>query len=89
MKDLISIGNEFDMNINVWNWRSNSKVASNKVSSKVRASPIRFYTSQLQKFFSNYRLKPCLFLKMGPISSRLVFAMSNFGIWSEAKRVQR
>lgn len=36
MKYLISVGNEFDMVINVWNWRSCSKVAANKVSSKVR-----------------------------------------------------
>lgn len=34
---MVSIGNQHDMAVNVWNWKSNSKVAANKVSSKVSA----------------------------------------------------
>ncbi|XP_013394584.1 WD repeat-containing protein 62 isoform X1 [Lingula anatina] len=37
LKYLVSVGTQHDMIINVWNWRTNTKVASNKVSSKVNA----------------------------------------------------
>lgn len=32
----MSVGTQHDMMINVWNWKTGNKVASNKVSSKVR-----------------------------------------------------
>ncbi|KAL4239162.1 mitogen-activated protein kinase binding protein 1 [Mactra antiquata] len=35
LKYIVSIGTQYDMQVNVWNWRTGSKVASNKVSSKV------------------------------------------------------
>ena len=35
LKYIVSIGTQHDMMVNVWNWRTGSKVASNKVSSKV------------------------------------------------------
>ncbi|XP_060582895.1 mitogen-activated protein kinase-binding protein 1-like [Ruditapes philippinarum] len=37
LKYIVSIGTQHDMQVNVWNWRTGSKVASNKVSSKVSA----------------------------------------------------
>ncbi|XP_025105173.1 mitogen-activated protein kinase-binding protein 1-like isoform X6 [Pomacea canaliculata] len=37
LKYIVSIGSQHDMMVNVWNWRTGNKVASNKVSSKVRA----------------------------------------------------
>lgn len=36
-KYVVSVGSQHDMIVNVWDWRSNVKVASNKVSSKVKA----------------------------------------------------
>ena len=36
-KYVVSIGSQHDMIVNVWDWRSNVKVASNKVSTKVKA----------------------------------------------------
>lgn len=34
---MVSVGSQHDMIVNVWDWRNNVKVASNKVSSKVKA----------------------------------------------------
>lgn len=34
---MVSVGSQHDMIVNVWDWRSGVKVASNKVSSKVKA----------------------------------------------------
>ncbi|KAG1714748.1 Mitogen-activated protein kinase-binding protein 1 [Nymphon striatum] len=36
-KYVVSIGSQHDMIVNVWDWKNNIKVASNKVSSKVKA----------------------------------------------------
>lgn len=36
-KYVVSVGSQHDMIVNVWDWRANIKVASNKVSSKVKA----------------------------------------------------
>ncbi|XP_045033834.1 mitogen-activated protein kinase-binding protein 1 isoform X3 [Daphnia magna] len=36
-KYVVSVGSQHDMIVNVWDWRSGVKVASNKVSSKVKA----------------------------------------------------
>ncbi|KAF7987924.1 hypothetical protein HCN44_003787 [Aphidius gifuensis] len=36
-KYVVSVGSQHDMIVNVWDWRNNIKVASNKVSSKVKA----------------------------------------------------
>ncbi|XP_050678210.1 mitogen-activated protein kinase-binding protein 1 isoform X3 [Leptidea sinapis] len=36
-KYLVSVGSQHDMIVNVWDWRSNLKLASNKVSSRVKA----------------------------------------------------
>lgn len=36
-KYLVSVGCEHDMIVNVWDWKSGVKVASNKVSNKVKA----------------------------------------------------
>lgn len=36
-KYLVSIGCEHDMIVNVWDWKCGGKVASNKVSNKVKA----------------------------------------------------
>ncbi|XP_053971941.1 mitogen-activated protein kinase-binding protein 1 isoform X3 [Hylaeus volcanicus] len=36
-KYVVSVGSQHDMIVNVWDWRNNVKVASNKVSSKVKA----------------------------------------------------
>jgi len=36
-KYIVSVGSQHDMIVNVWDWRSNVKVASNKVSTKVKA----------------------------------------------------
>ncbi|XP_072381663.1 mitogen-activated protein kinase-binding protein 1 isoform X2 [Diabrotica undecimpunctata] len=36
-KYVVSIGTQHDMIVNVWDWKSNIKVASNKVSTKVKA----------------------------------------------------
>ncbi|GBP20543.1 Mitogen-activated protein kinase-binding protein 1 [Eumeta japonica] len=36
-KYLVSVGTQHDMIVNVWDWRSNLKLASNKVSSRVKA----------------------------------------------------
>ncbi|XP_046980960.1 mitogen-activated protein kinase-binding protein 1 isoform X1 [Schistocerca americana] len=36
-KYVVSVGSQHDMIVNVWDWRSNIKVASNKVSTKVKA----------------------------------------------------
>ncbi|XP_035456107.2 uncharacterized protein LOC118280268 isoform X7 [Spodoptera frugiperda] len=36
-KYLVSIGSQHDMIVNVWDWRANLKLASNKVSSRVKA----------------------------------------------------
>ncbi|XP_025834885.1 WD repeat-containing protein 62 isoform X3 [Agrilus planipennis] len=36
-KYVVSIGTQHDMIVNVWDWRNNIKVASNKVSTKVKA----------------------------------------------------
>jgi len=33
----VSVGSQHDMIVNVWDWRANVKVASNKVSAKVKA----------------------------------------------------
>ena len=35
LKYVVSIGTQHDMAVNVWNWRANVKVASNKVATKV------------------------------------------------------
>ena len=35
LKYIVSIGSQHDMMVNVWNWRTGNKVASNKVSCKV------------------------------------------------------
>uniref|UniRef100_T1IQM5 MABP1/WDR62 second WD40 domain-containing protein n=1 Tax=Strigamia maritima TaxID=126957 RepID=T1IQM5_STRMM len=37
LKYVVSVGSQHDMIVNVWDWRNNIKVASNKVSSKVKA----------------------------------------------------
>ncbi|XP_064484306.1 mitogen-activated protein kinase-binding protein 1-like isoform X3 [Ornithodoros turicata] len=37
LKYVVSVGSQHDMVVNVWDWRNNVKVASNKVSSKVKA----------------------------------------------------
>lgn len=34
---VVSVGSQHDMSVNVWDWRNNVKVASNKVSAKVKA----------------------------------------------------
>lgn len=36
LKYVVSVGTHHDMVVNVWDWRNNVKVASNKVSAKVR-----------------------------------------------------
>ncbi|XP_036150133.1 LOW QUALITY PROTEIN: mitogen-activated protein kinase-binding protein 1, partial [Monomorium pharaonis] len=36
-KYVVSVGSQHDMIVNVWDWRNNVKIASNKVSSKVKA----------------------------------------------------
>ncbi|KAG8188886.1 hypothetical protein JTE90_014946 [Oedothorax gibbosus] len=36
-KYVVSVGSQHDLVVNVWDWRSNQKVASNKVSCKVKA----------------------------------------------------
>lgn len=36
-KYVVSVGSQHDMIVNVWDWRNNVKVASNKVSSRVKA----------------------------------------------------
>lgn len=36
-KYVVSIGTQHDMIVNVWDWKNNIKVASNKVSTKVKA----------------------------------------------------
>ncbi|XP_063372341.1 mitogen-activated protein kinase-binding protein 1 [Cydia amplana] len=36
-KYLVSVGSQHDMIVNVWDWRANLKLASNKVSSRVKA----------------------------------------------------
>ncbi|XP_053622214.1 mitogen-activated protein kinase-binding protein 1 isoform X6 [Plodia interpunctella] len=36
-KYLVSVGSQHDMIVNVWDWRNNLKLASNKVSSRVKA----------------------------------------------------
>ena len=36
-KHIVSIGTQHDMTVHVWNWKSRSKVASNKIAAKVRA----------------------------------------------------
>eukprot|EP00095_Tigriopus_kingsejongensis_P003257 maker-scaffold69_size418775-snap-gene-2.28 protein:Tk03257 transcript:maker-scaffold69_size418775-snap-gene-2.28-mRNA-1 annotation:"mitogen-activated protein kinase-binding protein 1-like isoform x2" len=36
-KYVVSVGSQHDMIVNVWDWRNNVKVASNKVSTKVKA----------------------------------------------------
>jgi len=36
-KYIVSVGSQHDMIVNVWDWKNNIKVASNKVSSKVKA----------------------------------------------------
>lgn len=36
-KYVVSVGSQHDMIVNVWDWRGNIKVASNKVSSKVKS----------------------------------------------------
>ena len=35
LKYIISVGTQHDMTVNVWNWKNNCKIASNKVTSKV------------------------------------------------------
>ena len=35
MKYLVSVGNHYDMVVNVWNWKTGTKVAANKISCKV------------------------------------------------------
>lgn len=39
LKYIVSVGSQHDMMVNVWNWKTNSKVASNKVAAKVPQSP--------------------------------------------------
>ena len=36
-KYVVSVGSQHDMIVNVWDWRTGAKVASNKVSMKVKA----------------------------------------------------
>lgn len=36
-KYVVSVGTQHDMIVNVWDWKNNIKVASNKVSTKVKA----------------------------------------------------
>ena len=36
-KFIVSVGTQHDQMVNVWDWRNQIKVASNKVSSKVKA----------------------------------------------------
>jgi hypothetical protein len=38
LKYVLSIGTEHDMTVNVWNWKTGIKVASNKVAQKVMTS---------------------------------------------------
>lgn len=35
LKYIVSVGSQHDMMVSVWNWRANSKLASNKVATKV------------------------------------------------------
>jgi len=35
LKYIVSVGTQHDMMVNVWNWKTNTKVASNKVASQV------------------------------------------------------
>ncbi len=36
MKYVVSVGNQHDMAVNVWNWKTRTKLASGKVATKVR-----------------------------------------------------
>ena len=35
LKYIVSVGTQHDMMVNVWNWKTNAKVASNKIASNV------------------------------------------------------
>ncbi len=37
-KHLVSVGSQYDMMVNIWNWKVKFKVASNKVAAKVSRS---------------------------------------------------
>lgn len=53
LKYIVSIGTQHDMMVNVWNWRTGNKVASNKVSSKVLSSVKRpFGCFTLKSYYS-------------------------------------
>ena len=38
MKYIVSVGNQHDMAVNVWNWKTKTKLASGKVATKVKTS---------------------------------------------------
>ena len=58
LKYIVSIGTQHDMMVNVWNWKSNLKVASNKVATKVTC---RFICSfRLTKMMSANSNRWCL-----------------------------
>ena len=35
MKYIVSVGNQHDMAVNVWNWKTKTKLASGKIATKV------------------------------------------------------
>ena len=41
MKYIVSVGNQHDMAVNVWNWKTKTKLASGKVATKVSISALK------------------------------------------------
>ena len=41
MKYIVSVGNQHDMAVNVWNWKTKTKLASGKVATKVCTSALK------------------------------------------------
>lgn len=89
-KYVVSVGSQHDMIVNVWDWRNNVKVASNKVSSKVKAvcfaengnyfvtvgnRHVKFWYLEYSRSAKVSRCKFFLFLlRSSEISSPIVFS---------------
>lgn len=58
-KYLVSVGTQHDMVANVWNWKHGTKVASNKISSKVSIAAPHSY-GQRDAEVSTISLSPLL-----------------------------
>jgi len=75
LKYIVSIGTQHDMMVNVWNWKTNIKVASNKVASKVKLATICTLCTYFVSYFRRLLLL-IAYLILADLSRYLSFSFA-------------